>query len=168
MTRKRGSRRNLGPREVQCYHCSHWLQIAAQAMTVSCPTCFKHLQVQDVIVRNFYSIKVMATCGRVLIEKRGHLIAGRLLAVEGIEVVGICHANAVSGDRVILHPGSVWEGDCAAPFVEFREGAVVNGGFFRIPDRTYGVRDEATRIRSTTGLEPVDPMPSGARAAHYA
>jgi len=154
MARNRASRRNLEPRLVQCYHCTRWLQVAAQAMTVSCPSCYKHLEVRDIVINQFHAVKFIATCGRVLIDKRGHLIADRLLAIEGIEVIGTCHANAVSGRNVILHPGSRWKGDCAAPFVVFSDNAVVSGGLFRFPDHTFGVRDESEPLRSTTGIGP--------------
>lgn len=134
------TRKPTGPRRVQCYLCTHWFEVGEKAMTVSCPKCYKPLMVQDLVIRQHEAVKRLETCGRISVEKKGRVIAERVTAIEGIEVRGVVHANVFSGQQVVMHPGAEWKGNCSAPAVEIMDGARVLGGFFRIPDRTYGER----------------------------
>lgn len=101
-------------------------------MSTSCPSCYKGLQLEDLYVRGYERATRLETCGRITVSKRGRVQAERVVAVEGVEVHGVMHANVRSGRRVVLAPGSQWRGDLSAPSIDVQQGALVFGGFWRI------------------------------------
>jgi cytoskeletal protein CcmA (bactofilin family) len=119
-------------RTVQCYHCRRTFDVGARAMTITCPKCFKRVQVQDVIVNQAQGLTKLQTCGRIVIEKKGRVVADLVEAHEGIEVKGVIRAAVLSGGPVVLHPKSTWRGDCRAPALHIEPGAVIERGFFTI------------------------------------
>lgn len=133
-------------RTVQCYHCRRTFDVGARAMTITCPKCFKRVQVQDVVVKEAQGLKKLQTCGKVVVEKKGRVVADLVEAHEGIEVKGIIRAAVLSGGPVVLHPKSTWRGDCRAPSLHIEPGAVIERGFFTIANE-----DDTKRLE----LEPL-------------
>jgi len=121
-------------RAIRCYNCRHPFEVAQKAMTVSCPKCYKQLLVQDIVVNKTHSVRKLQTCGKILVEPRGHVIAQVVDAVEGIEVRGAMEAGAVTASQVHLTGKSKFKGDCRAGAIYIELGAQIGGGFFRIPD----------------------------------
>jgi hypothetical protein len=121
-------------RTVQCYLCRRRFEISSIAATVSCPGCYKPLLVEDVIVKSYQAVKKIQTCGMITVQKRGRVVAEMIEGHEGVEVLGICHANVVSGRRVRIGPKAELKGNLSAPAVEIDPSANVLGGFFAIPN----------------------------------
>jgi hypothetical protein len=132
-------------RTVQCYLCARRFDISAIAATVSCPGCFKPLLVEDVVVKSYQAVKKIQTCGRLTVQKRGRVVAELVEAHEGVEVLGIMHANVVSGRSVRIGPRAEWKGDLRCPAVQIDPSANILGGYFVIPDRTLGLEDLPAR-----------------------
>lgn len=141
-------------RKVQCYHCRQTFDVGARAMTITCPKCFKRVQVQDVVVKEAQGLKRLQTCGKIIIERKGRVIADLVEAHEGIEVKGILQAAVVAGGPVVLRSKSKWKGDCRAPELHIDEGASIQSGFFEIAGAEASAR---------LGLGPL-PGVAGARA----
>lgn len=129
------------PRTVQCYHCRHRFDVGSRTMTTSCPACSKPLLVDDVIVKTLESVRKIQTCGRIVIQKKGRVIAQFVEAHQGVEVEGVMEANVLSGGLVRIRPGAQWKGDCNAPTISIEEGCRIAGGHFLIPDNSLGVED---------------------------
>ncbi len=125
--------RPTATKTVQCYHCGHRFDVSGRAMSTSCPGCYKPVVVQDVVVKGFQTIQKLQTCGRVLIKRRGRVVAGLIEAQEGIEVQGILNGNAISAGPVVIGSKAQWKGDCRAPSLEVKLGARIESGFFEIP-----------------------------------
>src|SRR4051812_5285832 len=89
-------------RRVQCYHCKHRFEVGAQTKTSSCPKCSKQLLVEDVIVKTIHSVSKIQTCGRLVVEKKGRVIAKFVEAHGGVFVEGTMEANVVSGGLVTI------------------------------------------------------------------
>ncbi len=132
-------------RPVQCYHCRHRFDVSAKAMTSSCPKCNKALLIQDVVVKGIEACRKLQTCGRIVIEKKGRVMAQLVEAHAGIEVEGVCETKTYSGGAVRLGPKAEWKGDCRAPKIDIEPGAKILGGYFVIPDDSLGLADLARK-----------------------
>jgi DNA-directed RNA polymerase subunit RPC12/RpoP len=145
MAKRRDSSTTQAQRTVQCYLCGKRFEISAIAATVSCPGCFKPLLVEDVVVKGYQAVKKIQTCGRITVQKRGRVVAELVEAHEGVEMLGIMHANVVSGRPVRIGPRAEWKGDLRCPAVQIDPSANILGGYFVIPDRTLGLEDLPVR-----------------------
>jgi Polymer-forming cytoskeletal len=125
-----------GPqRRIACYHCHHEFDIGTHAKTGSCPKCSKRLLLEDVVVKALEAVRRIQTCGKVIVQKKGRVIAQLVEAKEGVfvEAGGILEANVVSGGLVKISSKATWKGDCRAPRVVIEDGCLINGGYFEVP-----------------------------------
>lgn len=119
-------------RPVECYHCRRRFEAAQKAILISCPHCYQRVRINDVIVKSVHHERSVETCGRILVEKKGWMMASFVHAGEGIEVLGSLDAKSVVSGPVLLGPKSRWKGDLTAPCLYIEPGATIEGGFFRI------------------------------------
>ena len=126
-------------RSVQCYHCRRRFEVGVRAVTVSCPGCHKRLVIEDLVIKNAQAYTKLQTCGRVVVQRRGHVIASLVEAHAGIEVLGVLEANAITGGGVRIGPKATWKGDLAARTLRVEAGARIVGGRFAVPDDPLGL-----------------------------
>lgn len=129
-------------------------------MSTSCPKCYKGLVIEDVVIKTAHAVRKVQTCGKVLVEAKGRLIATSVEAAQGVEVQGVLEGNVVSGGPVRIGPGAQWKGDLKAPSLRVELGARIARGYFVIPDDSLAPKEDAD--------PPVASAPtksSGARAA---
>ncbi len=110
-------------------------------MTVSCPGCNKKLLVDDIIVKDFRAVTKLQTCGKIVIQKKGRVIANLVEAHQGLEVRGIIEAKRFKGGPVRIAAKAQWKGDCQAPLIRIDKGALISGGRFDIPNDDLGLAD---------------------------
>jgi hypothetical protein len=120
-------------------------------MTMTCPKCSKPLLVEDVVIKVAHAVRKIQTCGRLVVQKKGRVIAQTVEAHGGVEVEGILEANVVSGGPVRIGAKAQWKGNCTAPSLEVELGGRINKGFFVIPDDPLGLGDVG---RETMGGVP--------------
>ncbi len=125
----------ITPRTIRCYHCRHGFEVSPQTMTTVCPKCSKPLTVEDVVIKTAHAVRKIQTCGRLIVQKKGRVIAQTVEALEGVEVEGILEAKVTSGGKVWIGAKGQWRGDCAAPALEVEAGGRIEGGFFEIAAR---------------------------------
>ncbi|MFG0258278.1 MAG: polymer-forming cytoskeletal protein [Phycisphaerales bacterium JB043] len=141
-----------GPRTVVCYHCGHHFEVSARAMTGSCPKCYGKLMIDDVVIKNTQSYKTLQTCGKLVIQARGRVIADLVTASEGIEVAGKLEAKEYRGGHVHIKHKALWKCDCRAPSVTIENGGVVAGGLFEIAEHhNVFTGDAPEKDRSSAG-----------------
>ncbi len=128
-------------RKVQCYHCRHRFDISSRAVSISCPKCSKALVVEDVVINSAHNVRKIQTCGKVVIEKKGRVVAQLIEAHEGVFVEGILEAKVLSGGPVKIGAKAQWKGDCSAPSLEVELGGRIERGYFVIPEDALGVGD---------------------------
>lgn len=116
-----------------CYHCGHVFDIAARAMSSSCPKCSKPLNVQDVVVKTAHFVRKIQTCGRIIVEAKGQLNAALIQAQLGVEVIGSIEGNVTCGGVVSIGPKAKWKGDCRSAALAVAAGATITRGFFQVP-----------------------------------
>src|SRR5262245_47407201 len=112
-----------GTRTVHCYHCRHGFEVSRQTMTTVCPKCSKPLTVEDVIIKSAHGVRKIQTCGKLVVQKKGHVIAQFIEAHGGVEVEGILEGKVLSGGPVHIRSKASWKGDLSAPMVEVELGA---------------------------------------------
>lgn len=120
------------PRTVQCYHCRQGFDVPSAAMSISCPWCYKRVTLDDLIVKDTCWTSKVQTCGRLIVERRGTLVASYIEARSGMTILGICEGKLVSGGAVTLGPKALVRGDLEAPSIDIADGATIEGGFFKI------------------------------------
>lgn len=62
-------------REVICTHCHGVNEVSARAMSVFCNECRKRLILEDYVVKSFQGLRSYQTCGNVIVEKSGRIVA---------------------------------------------------------------------------------------------
>jgi hypothetical protein len=119
-------------------------------MTTSCPRCAKALRVEDVVVKSVEAVRRLQTCGRVVVTKKGRVIAQLVEAHDGVDVQGILEANVLSGGPVRIAAGAQWKGDCRAPALAVEPGGRIAGGYFVVPDDSLGLSTLPRRPEETS------------------
>lgn len=101
-------------------------------MSVSCPKCYKPVVIEDVVIKSAHAVRKVQTCGKVVVEAKGRLIAATIEASGGVEVMGILEGNVTTPGRVVIGGKASWKGDCRAASLKVELGAVVSRGYFVI------------------------------------
>jgi len=127
---------------VQCYHCAHRFEVSSSAESSSCPGCNKPVFVGDLNIKTLKPVQKVQTCGKIVVAKRGRIIADLVVAVEGMEVEGHVDAKkVVSGGPVTIGKKAEWRGDLMAPSLRIANGARIRRSYFEIPVDHLGVSD---------------------------
>jgi len=122
-----------GPRIVSCYHCGHRFEVGGKAESTSCEKCNQRVIVGDIVVKALMPVKTVETCGRIVVKRKGSVIAETAWAGDGVEIQGSIDAHVVSGGPVVIGRFAKWKGDCQAPSLEVAQGARIAGGAFAVP-----------------------------------
>lgn len=136
-------------RSVQCYHCLERFDVPARAMSLSCPWCYKRVTLDDLVIRDACWTSRLQTCGRLIVHRRGSVVAPLIEAREGIEIHGHAEGRVLSGGPVLIGPKARVKGDLSAPSIWVEPGAVIEGGYFRIVG--------ADRLARGPSLPPIPP-----------
>src|ERR1051326_1805780 len=110
---------------VSCTWCAGQTNVAPSAKSVVCPHCNKRLVVEDYYMTSYHAVRLLATCGDVFIDKKGHLVAA--VRATNLTVEGKLTGNVVAHGRVEIRGGASIKGDIEAPIVRIESGATVNG-----------------------------------------
>lgn len=114
---------------VLCYHCAHPFEVGSRAASTNCPSCNQRVVVEDVVIQKLMPVSRVQTCGRLLVGRKGSVIAELVQAQSGVEVLGSLDARVESGGPVLIGPAARWKGDCRAPSMAISSGARIEGGF---------------------------------------
>ncbi len=122
-----------GSKTVQCYHCRQQFDVGARAMTVACAKCGQRVIVHDLEVKNAQGVTKLRTCGKIIVERKGKIIAQLVEAHQGIEVHGTVDAKRVCvRGGVLMGAKATWRGDLRTERVHIETGAKIQGGRFEI------------------------------------
>jgi hypothetical protein len=103
------------------------------ARVLTCPRCYQRVNLDDVVVTTEVTARAVATCGRIVVRRKGRLSVREASASAGIEVEGAMQAeSARTAGHLYLGPGATWRGDCAAATLVMHPGARVADGRFQI------------------------------------
>jgi predicted acyltransferase (DUF342 family) len=116
---------------VRCTHCEGVLEVAPRAMSVFCPHCNKRLVIEDIRIQRYYAVREIATCGDVVVGKRGHAVAA--IRADNLIVEGKVSGDVVAVGCVRVASTASLTGDIRARGLSVEDGAAIHG-FLRIED----------------------------------
>jgi hypothetical protein len=127
---------------IVCLYCGKPQEVALRAITVTCRFCVKPLKLQDETIKNYEARRVIATCGIVVIEKKGQVVADRVLC-GGLVARGRIKGNIHSRGPVLVGPEAEIRGDVVAPTLAVGAGAVLHG-YYKVGQDNVNYDDIAT------------------------
>ncbi len=113
---------------VRCLYCEKPQPIARRAMSITCRYCNKPLRLEDVSFNKYEARRSVETCGVITIEKRGQIVADRVLC-GGLVVRGRIKGNITSRGLVLVGPEAEIKGDVTAPAIAIGAGAILEGNY---------------------------------------
>lgn len=126
---RRLSKKEAATRSILCVHCGGECEVAARAMSIFCPHCRKRLILEDFKIKSYYAVREFHTCGDVVVEKKGQVIAG--IRAGKLTVKGSVQGDVNVRGRVTIEPGGALRGSLEAPMLDIQQGALLDG-FLRI------------------------------------
>lgn len=117
-------------------------------MSTVCPHCNRRLEVEDVRIRKYHAVRQVVTCGDLMVEKRGRLVAS--VRAVNLKVNGKLQGDIVARGRVLISKTGTVTGDIQAPWLLVEPGAELRG-FLRIGSGRSPATRETTAAES--GLE---------------
>ena len=113
---------------VVCLHCNKHMEVGRKAMTITCKFCSKSLRLEDRRITTYEARRTVETCGVVTVEKKGSVIADKVLC-GGLVVRGKVKGQVISRGPVLVGPEAEIKGDVTAPsFLPARIGVVNHVG----------------------------------------
>jgi cytoskeletal protein CcmA (bactofilin family) len=136
-------------RRVICYHCGRSLLVNGSARTVTCPCCYRGLELDDLLVHSGGWGGTLHTCGRIRIEPNARMITRTVRASEGIEVLGSLEARVTSGGPVTILRGGRLKGEVEATSITVEPGATLDN--VRVVIRPRDAAEAAPKAGATPG-----------------
>jgi len=116
-------------RHVVCTYCAKDVEVAQRAMSVFCPHCKKRLILEDYKIDGYYAVREFFTCGDVVVEKKGHVVAP--IRATNLTVKGKVQGHVTARGQVEIKKNGWFKGELEAPVLVVENGAVFEG-FVRI------------------------------------
>ncbi len=98
-------------------------------MSIFCPHCKKRLILENYRIKTYTAVREFATCGDVVVEKRG-TVAARVLA-ENLVIKGSVQGELKARDKIEVSRTGQVRGDISALRLVVKSGARISG-FCRI------------------------------------
>ena len=113
---------------VTCLYCNKSQEVGRKAMTITCKFCSKSLRLEDRRITTYEARRTVETCGVVTVEKKGSVIADKVLC-GGLVVRGKVKGDVVSRGPVLVGPEAEIKGDVTAPSLAVGAGAILSGKY---------------------------------------
>jgi hypothetical protein len=115
-------------RVILCTYCDKSQGVSRLAKTITCRYCYKRLNLEDANIQHHDARRALETCGSVVVDKKGTVIAGRVHCAS-LEARGKIKADVISRGPVKVAAGAEIKGDVTAPAISVAAGAVLQGHF---------------------------------------
>lgn len=113
---------------IVCYHCDRQQDVSRKAQSLTCKFCYKSLKLQDESIQQYAARRAIETIGIVTIEKKGNVVADRIVC-GGLVVRGKVKGAVVSKGPVLVGPDAEIKGNVTAPSLAVGAGAVLEGKY---------------------------------------
>jgi hypothetical protein len=113
---------------VTCLHCGQSQPIARKALSIVCKFCHKSLRMEDLPIKDYQARRSIETCGVVTVEKKGQIVADRVLC-GGMVIRGKVKGTIRSAGPVLVGPDAEIKGDVRAPTLAVGPGAILEGQY---------------------------------------
>ncbi len=112
-------------RHVACTYCGKDVEVAQRAMSVFCPHCKKRLILEDYKIDGYYAVREFFTCGDVVVEKKGHVVAP--IKAGNLTIKGKVQGSVTARGQVQIKKNGSFKGELEAPVLVVEQGAVFDG-----------------------------------------
>ena len=113
---------------IACIYCDKPQEVSTRAMSITCKFCYKPLKLKDESISRYEARRAVETVGIVTVEKKGNVIADRVVC-GGLIVRGKVKAAVKSRGPVLVGPEAEIKGDVTAPTLAVGAGAVLEGQY---------------------------------------
>jgi hypothetical protein len=113
---------------IVCYHCDKTQDVSRKAQSLTCKYCYKSLKLKDESIQQYAARRAIETIGIVTIEKKGNVVADRIVC-GGLIVRGKVKGAVVSKGPVLVGPDAEIKGNVTAPSLAVGAGAVLEGQY---------------------------------------
>ena len=113
---------------IVCYHCDKPQEVSRKAQSLTCKFCYKSLKLADEAIHQYAARRAIETIGIVTVEKKGNVIADRIVC-GGLIVRGKVKGAVVSKGPVLVGPEAEVKGNVTAPSLAVGAGAVLEGKY---------------------------------------
>lgn len=110
---------------VLCTHCNGENLVAHRAMSIFCKHCRKRLILENYRINTYHAVRLFATCGDIVVEKRGHVSAP--IRVQNLKVQGKVKGSVKARGRVEIGGTGELRGDITAPLLVVEGGGLIRG-----------------------------------------
>ena len=112
-------------KEVVCPHCGGVTEAARRAMSIFCPHCHQRVILEDFRIRRYHGVVEFATCGDVVVERRGFLVAS--VKVDNLTVKGKVQGKVTARGSVRICKNGQLKGDVTTPLLIVESGGMLDG-----------------------------------------
>jgi len=113
---------------IVCFHCDKPQEVSRKAMSVTCKFCYKRLTLNDEVIQKYEAKRAIETVGIVTVERRGNVIADRVVC-GGLIVRGKVKGAVISKGPVLVGPEAELKGNVTAPTLAVGAGAILEGQY---------------------------------------
>lgn len=113
---------------IVCLYCNQPQEIARRALTITCRFCNKSLRIEDIKIKEYQARRSIDTCGIVTVEKKGNVVADKILC-GGLVARGKIKGNVIARGPVLVGPEAEIKGDVQAPTIAIGAGAMLEGHY---------------------------------------
>ena len=139
---------------IACIYCDKPQEVSTRAMSITCKFCYKPLKLKDEAFSRYEARRAVETVGIVTVEKRGHVIADRIVC-GGLIVRGKIKGTVRSRGPVLIGPEAEIKGDVTAPSLAVGAGAVLEGKYaIGLPEDEVEASSSSSSPSTRAVLEP--------------
>lgn len=113
---------------IYCIYCDKPQDVSTRAQSITCKFCYKPLKLKDESISRYEARRAVETVGIVTVEKKGQVIADRIVC-GGLIVRGKVKGTVKSRGPVLVGPEAEIKGDVTAPSLAVGAGAVLEGKY---------------------------------------
>ena len=113
---------------IVCIYCEKPQEVSTRAQSITCKFCYKPLKLKDESFSRYEARRAVETVGIVTVEKKGNVIADRIVC-GGLIVRGKVKGAIKSRGPVLVGPEAEIKGDVTAPSLAVGAGAVLEGQY---------------------------------------
>jgi hypothetical protein len=113
---------------IVCIYCDKPQDVSTRAMSITCKFCYKPLKLKDEAFSKYEARRAVETIGIVTVEKKGNVIADRIIC-GGLIVRGKVKGTVNSKGAVLVGPEAEIKGDVTAPSLAVGAGAILEGRY---------------------------------------
>ncbi len=113
---------------IYCIYCDKPQDVSTRAQSITCKFCYKPLKLKDEAFSKYEARRAVETIGIITVEKKGNVIADRIIC-GGLIVRGKVKGAVTSRGPVLVGPEADLIGDVTAPTMAVGAGAVLEGHY---------------------------------------